>query len=140
MLPYRYQPLQHSDSIRILILRPSSNTSDPLIARLRHLRLSDASLKHEAVSYTWGDNSDQQTIYFHNGGSELRIGRNCHNALRSLRYERQERWLWIDAICIHQQNLRERADQVQIMDRIYTSAFSVLVYLGEETIGSRILF
>ncbi|PQE17857.1 hypothetical protein CJF30_00010356 [Rutstroemia sp. NJR-2017a BBW] len=48
--------------------------------------------------------------------------------------------LWIDAICIDQRNLTERADQVRIMDRIFGGAFGVTVYLGEATTGSNILF
>jgi len=33
--------------------------------------------------------------------------------------------LWIDAICINQQDLDERANQVLLMPRIYHSAMSV---------------
>jgi hypothetical protein len=46
----------------------------------------------------------------------------------------------MDAISIDQGNLLERAIQVRIMDKIFTTAIRVIVHLGEETAGSQILF
>jgi hypothetical protein len=40
------------------------------------------------------------------------------------------RYIWIDAICINQDSLVERAFQVRIMDRIYQQARKVLIWLG----------
>jgi hypothetical protein len=40
--------------------------------------------------------------------------------------------MWIDAVCIDQDNLRERAAQVQFMAMIYAHASCVIVWLGEE--------
>jgi len=37
---------------------------------------------------------------------------------------------WIDQMCINQEDLVERSDQVRIMDRIYKQAKGVLVWLG----------
>lgn len=42
-----------------------------------------------------------------------------------------ERIFWIDAICINQDDLEERAAQVKIMSEIYDKAHEVLVWLGE---------
>ena len=39
--------------------------------------------------------------------------------------------LWIDAVCIDQSNDEERAQQVRIMDRVYSNARVVLAWLGE---------
>lgn len=39
-------------------------------------------------------------------------------------------WFWIDAICINQQDLFERASQVPVMGKIYSSACWVAVWLG----------
>ena len=46
--------------------------------------------------------------------------------------ESPDDYIWIDAICIDQDNLEERGSQVQIMDRIYSEADYVVVWLGEE--------
>lgn len=40
--------------------------------------------------------------------------------------------LWIDQICINQEDIGERGRQVQIMDRIYRNANIVIAWLGEE--------
>lgn len=40
------------------------------------------------------------------------------------------RVLWIDAICIDQNNISEQTDQVRHMKHIYTSADRVLIWLG----------
>lgn len=56
--------------------------------------------------------------------------RNCALALRHLRYRKKTRYLWVEAICIDQGNLQERAHQVQLMTAIYRRAARVLCWLG----------
>jgi Heterokaryon incompatibility protein (HET) len=41
------------------------------------------------------------------------------------------RFLWIDAVCIDQQNMKEKTIQVRLMSRIYRNAARVLVWMGE---------
>lgn len=140
MLFYRYKPLQHANSIRLLVLHSSLNSSDSIRCTIQHAQLFDESLKYEAVSYTWGDATQTQAIYFHWGTMELHVGQNCYNALRRLRRTHGDRLLWIDAICINQYNLQERARQVRIMDKIYNYASNVLVILSEPNAKSSALF
>lgn len=66
--------------------------------------------------------------------------RNCHEALRYLRLRHEDRLVCIDAICINQLDMAERACQVRIRDEVYRRASNILVYLGEHTPGSCILF
>jgi hypothetical protein len=40
--------------------------------------------------------------------------------------------LWVDSICIDQSSVEERNIQVALMDRIYSRADKVLIWLGEE--------
>jgi hypothetical protein len=47
--------------------------------------------------------------------------------------EWNRRWFWIDAICINQQDTRERNTQVSIMRQIYATAENVVVWLGPAT-------
>jgi hypothetical protein len=58
---------------------------------------------------------------------------NLHAALSRLRDHSFERIIWVDAICIDQENLKERIQQVQLMAKIYSNALRVIVWLGEET-------
>lgn len=39
--------------------------------------------------------------------------------------------IWVDALCINQDDLAERGSQISIMNLIYQSAQKVLVWLGE---------
>lgn len=47
-----------------------------------------------------------------------------------MRLQHYHRVLWIDAVCINQQNINERSQQVAMMCRIYSNASRCLVYLG----------
>lgn len=38
--------------------------------------------------------------------------------------------LWIDAICINQNDIQERAQQVKLMSQIYSSAYPAIIWLG----------
>lgn len=40
-------------------------------------------------------------------------------------------WLWVDALCIDQDNIDERTSQVLLMGNIYAAAQQVDVWLGE---------
>ncbi|KAM6524462.1 hypothetical protein FSOLCH5_005064 [Fusarium solani] len=42
------------------------------------------------------------------------------------------RCLWVDSLCINQDDLAERENQVQLMSDIYSKASRVLIWLGEE--------
>ena len=69
-------------------------------------------------------------------GYTLTIGENLYNALRSIRNldiygdETPSLWLWVDALCINQNDVQERGHQVRLMKRIYETAEMVLVWLG----------
>lgn len=240
MPQYLYQPLQHDDSIRILILHPSSNDSNPITGTIQHARLSDVlqkevetdespetadswydtsdgsdmsagtdemsrhdafgisdgpdisaeldafhltdeiiepsrshtsdesdqsdihaeasgshghddadkndelhvveCLEYEALSYTWGRAGGMKFLRCIDSSQTLRVRDNCYNALRRLRRKDINRSLWIDAICINQQDQNERARQVRLMDRIFGLATGVVVYLGEQVTKCRALF
>jgi hypothetical protein len=68
-------------------------------------------------------------------GEEISITQNLGHALRRIVYDyairREDSYLiWIDALCIDQQNLEEKSTQIPLMARIYDSAFKVVAYLG----------
>lgn len=58
-------------------------------------------------------------------------------ALASKSLLSEARW-WIDSICLDQSNLEERAEQVQLMQRIYHQADEVIIWLGEESVDSNL--
>lgn len=64
------------------------------------------------------------------GGHLVDVRENLWSALWQLRLADEDRILWIDALCIDQNNVVERNHQVGLMSRIYTKAFEVLAWLG----------
>ena len=58
------------------------------------------------------------------------VRENLWSALSHLQLEDKDRVLWIDAVCINQQDLKERNHQVNQMGRIYSEAQRVVVWLG----------
>jgi hypothetical protein len=59
------------------------------------------------------------------------VTRNCGLALGYLRKTDSTWVLWIDAICINQEDDKERGHQVAIMRDVYSRAIEVLIWLGE---------
>jgi hypothetical protein len=47
--------------------------------------------------------------------------------------ENTDRILWIDVICINQDNLQKRGHQVRQMNKIYEEAEQVIIWLGLAT-------
>ncbi|PMD41093.1 hypothetical protein L207DRAFT_632593 [Hyaloscypha variabilis F] len=86
----------------------------------------------------WGSELKTQTICIN--GSEISVRENLWLALQHLRWTSEARVLWIDALCIHQQNVHERNHQVSQMGRIYNRARRVIVWLGPSDSGSKIFF
>lgn len=142
-MSYRYEPLQ-SDSreFRILSLLPGG-AKDPLRIRLYTTTLPLESWEappYEALSYVWGEQSDQDhatvAVAPEDGSDKpdtyIELTRNLATCLPYLRYRRQPRALWIDTICIDQENLNEKSQCVRAMAEIYNFASRVIIWLGPE--------
>ncbi|KAI7213930.1 hypothetical protein KC333_g6288 [Hortaea werneckii] len=124
-----WKPLdKEKREIRILLLQPSEEEDDALYANLEIVSL-DSRPEYNAISYVWGDASDTTTMFV-NGGKVIPITKNLAAALRRFRDDRVAVPLWADAVCINQEDLEERADQVRIMGRIFAAAVQVNVWLG----------
>ncbi|KAI1324202.1 heterokaryon incompatibility protein-domain-containing protein [Xylariaceae sp. FL0255] len=94
--------------------------------------------KYEAVSYTWGQSGGAKPVYVVPEGREvseevmtLKIRTNLSSALRHLRHTDRSRTLWIDALCINQDDLQERDSQIKRMGDIYNASTAVMIWLGE---------
>lgn len=116
-----------SSQIRLLELQPGAY-DDPIACSLRTTELSKDN-SYEALSYVWG--ADEISCQISLGAKPFGIRADLENALRRLRDTQSARVLWIDAICINQEDIPERNAQVGIMRRIYSNAENVLVWLGE---------
>jgi Heterokaryon incompatibility protein (HET) len=135
---FQYQPLVHDPEnpmIRVLELLPGSLQS-PIRCYLRHVSLSDH-LEYEALSYCWGSTVKPKSIMC--STSVLKITEALSAALIRLRLYNRSRCLWVDAICINQEDDDEMSYQIGLMGKIYQSAKSVIVWLGGQAEQSELL-
>ncbi|KAF2736483.1 HET-domain-containing protein [Polyplosphaeria fusca] len=86
-----------------------------------------------ALSYVWGNPGDTRPIRLND--RHVRVTANLESALREFRQQGEfdgSFLLWVDALCINQEDLDERARQIRRMRDIYESAWTVISWLGEE--------
>ncbi|KAI1327107.1 HET-domain-containing protein [Xylariaceae sp. FL0255] len=112
--------------------------NDRIECRLHTETLND-DLRYVALSYVWGD--PKKTIDIIVDGVETPVTTNLAEALKYVQnfwqYEYPTQSLtsfriWVDALSINQLNSFERAEQVKLMPKIYSSADLVLAWLGSE--------
>ena len=133
---YRYTPLPEGERIepftQLLTLFPGEYSS-PISCALEIVNVTQCqSVPYEALSYVWGRETAPAPIFC--GDGELRITANLDHALRHLRLARPRK-LWVDALCIDQENMDERARQVGYMRLVYKHAALVIVWLGPKVPG-----
>lgn len=86
-----------------------------------------------ALSYNWGDSACTKTIILN--GEPFQVTKNLYIALdknRTVEIFNTRYMLWVDAICINQEDLQERNLQVQRMQHIYKQGFVTYTWLGPE--------
>ncbi|KAK7996600.1 Inosine/uridine-preferring nucleoside hydrolase [Apiospora arundinis] len=102
----------------------------------------------EALSYAWGplnltasvvvctdldkSTAPPLTTFVNPKRSLLRVGSNLFEALQYLRLLDEPRVMWIDALCINQNDFEERGQQVARMAHIYSRARKVVAWIGPE--------
>lgn len=123
----RYNPLKlNSKEIRLLHLYSASSLSAPLRCDLVHEELHPG-LLYDALSYTWGSSARQRTILIN--GHEFPVTVSLWSSLCHIRSVKP-RIIWVDAVCINQEDVSERNAQVVRMRDIYVYAKQVLIWLG----------
>ncbi|KAL1597237.1 hypothetical protein SLS60_008819 [Paraconiothyrium brasiliense] len=125
------------DTIRVLALLPGD--SPTLKATMFCVDLS-SDPTYEALSYVWGAMEADTSYFLDIDGIIMEITPNLHHALQALRPRQRPRVLWVDAVCINQNDNRDKETQICMMEEIYRSANHVAVYLGEPANVSVTLF
>lgn len=129
---YYYRPLASTRSTRVLLLQPDADHNAELRCILEEISLDMTQIRrYSALSYVWGAKAGTRPLY--SEGMTILITPNCEKALRHLRHVKEPVTLWVDAICINQKDLNERAQQVSLMGDVYRNADEVVIWLGEGT-------
>ena len=129
----RYRPLGPNE-IRILRLKARGKLDFEFV----YMSIAD-NPSYAALSYTWG--AAVFPCHININGLRFQITQNLHDALEAMVNNgllvdegglfQQTGHLWIDAVCINQQDLDERSTQVRMMKDLYEKAEKIFVWLGK---------
>lgn len=127
----------NANLIRLARLNPSRSSQDDHPSITLEVYDLDAQLPaYNALSYTWNDgnasNGETFSVFSTTTSTKLAVTANLYWALIHLRSQDEPRYLWIDQICIRQDDLAEKSHQIPLMGRIYREApGGVIAWLGE---------
>ena len=96
---------------------------------------------YSALSYVWGPSTQSKQI--HLNGHLCPVTDNLYAALEQLQHceaVKKGMRFWIDALCIDQADLKERAAQIQLMHQIYTLAQHIVIWLDSLTPSTELAF
>lgn len=150
-----YQKLPNKSALRLLLIQPGL-PEEPLRCYLVVCDSLETTPPYEALSYVWGAKEPAQQILLNEEVKSVRP--NLYDALLRLRPRPDQRkvqskaipqdlnqyyqdishqgisdgLIWIDALCINQDDNIERGLQVVMMSDIYRSAKQVIVWLGTD--------
>ena len=137
---YIYKQLDPSvQEYRVLLLKPGRKergrreSKKRLIeCELLHRQLAQVTqLSFKALSYYWGDPTARYRIRL--GGAIHYVTQSLGSFLKRQRDESDmNQFLWVDAICINQDDDREKSYQIALMRNIYGAASELLIWLGDE--------
>lgn len=110
--------------IRLVTILPGEAEDD--VKCVLEVVPSVRAVKYSALSYRWGDPDVTESIYLQ--GEPFEVTTNLVAALRHFRHSGTKELMWIDAICINQEDDEERSAQVSFMGEIYRRASVVNVW------------
>lgn len=124
--------------IRLLRLLPREDPSNPdemIRCVLSPAQLNHANTRYIAISYMWGRRDADQLIELDK--VSFSVTGNLWTCLRKFRNhitsELGANNLWVDAICINQEDPDERSSQVSQMGEIYAKAQEVVIWPRDPT-------
>lgn len=125
---FQHQTLDRDNpSIRLLRVLPNLNKDGYTQCQIANEKVDAAS--YMCLSYTWGKHNPSRWIVLNDKRALVRL--NLWSFLDVARAKYPLQWIWIDALCIDQSNIKERNHQVGQMGKIYSMANNVVVWLGD---------
>ena len=113
-----------ADAVRLLYL---SKDGDEMTSKLSAFSI-DKLPEYHALSYTWDGQIRDRNIECDR--ASLAVTSNIQIILPYLLQRYGNHYLWIDAVCINQDNVKEKNVQIPLMRTIYSKAVAVDVWLG----------
>jgi hypothetical protein len=127
------------DQIRLVQLTSAPKSERLCLAISTFTR--EAAPGYIALSYEWGGPRNSQAVYIGPAERPLTVRAILLAFLRRLESdlwnaEGHAQYLWADAICIDQDNTRERNSQVAVMGQIFSNAEAVFGWIGNVRVRS----
>ncbi|KAM5357470.1 hypothetical protein ACJZ2D_016236 [Fusarium nematophilum] len=121
-------------TIRLITLLAGA-WSEPIACTLSKTKLS-AEQPYKALSYAWNNGyPTSDAILISVNDRAIPVGYNLYTALRRLRRPHTSVQVWVDSLCINQDDVSERTQQVKLMRDIYQNSSEVVIWLGEKGIN-----
>ncbi|CAG8948784.1 hypothetical protein HYFRA_00001906 [Hymenoscyphus fraxineus] len=141
---YSYEPLKSPREFRLIRFRDFLHGED---CSLHIFDIDDPERPtFSAFSYTWGaplstskskddygpDSSKILILDTESGPKQIGVLKNLYEGLVQLTKSNRPEWLWVDAICINQEDDEERCLQVTLMGAVYSYCQQVIIWLGKD--------
>ena len=127
-----FRPLNKS-SFRLLTIEPGT-MGDAITGTIQEHEMT-APPSYHALSYVWGQEPPIHRTMINDNDQLIRP--NLYHALQRVRLPYGKYSIWVDSMCINQNDSSERNQQVRQMSTIYGQANGVLIWLGEEDSTSK---
>jgi hypothetical protein len=128
---FKHELLDHSKaSIRLLQICADLSRDGLIQCSLTHTTINET--PYSCLSYRWGEPLPSWRILIN--GRPYHVGGNLYDFLDTFRQStlnQAKESIWIDALCIAQDDVLERNHQVTQMGEIFSTAKSVYVWLGK---------
>lgn len=126
--PFQYDQLDTSQrQFRLIRLAPPDSGGITHELELRTFSLEDTP-PYFCLSYVWGE--PKRFLPITCNGAKIELTQNLYHALQTCFNRFSDAWLWADGICINQDDIEERSQQVMLMRDIYHQASMVLAHPG----------
>ncbi|KAK1638469.1 heterokaryon incompatibility protein-domain-containing protein [Colletotrichum phormii] len=127
-IPFEYEPLDPKlKQIRLLRLGAADEEGVIHGLQVETFCLADAP-PYFCLSYVWGN--PERLLAANCNGKMVPVTQNLYHALRTCLNRHPTTWFWADGICINQDNIVERSQQVLLVGNIYKGAKLVLAHPG----------
>ncbi|KAI1194616.1 HET-domain-containing protein [Nemania serpens] len=125
---FEFLPIDSSrGQIRVLRIAPGK-VGDVIKCSYEIVDVDD-DVSYQTLSYVWGAMDENRTAIVE--GTRAELTDNLFAALTRIRHETETQRLWIDALCINQEDAAEKMAQVNMMHRIYSNCEECNIWMGD---------
>lgn len=123
---YSRLAIEPEPEFRLVKIERSPDLSSPIVCTL-HVSSLESAPTYDALSYAWGDAETTKSMLLL--GRRWPVNFRLFQALTGMRNLDTGWYIWIDAVCINQDDWDEWRSQVSLIGCIYARAAGVQVWL-----------